>query len=79
MTIFGRCNPKLGSKTYGFCPTKGYGLWVIADLGGNTHPPTWWTQKDMGFQGLWVIKHMGNESFNCIYLLTGQQRCGNVQ
>jgi hypothetical protein len=36
MTIFGRCNPKLGSKTYG--------LWYV-----NPHPPTWWTQKGMGY------------------------------
>ena len=44
MTIFGRCNPKLGSKAYGFCLPKvmgyellrTYGLWVA-----NPCPPTW--------------------------------------
>ena len=58
MTIFGKCNPKLGSKTYGFCPPRAmaygllqtYGLWVA-----NPCPPTLWTQKGMEFQGLWVI------------------------
>ena len=57
MTIFGRYNPKLGFKTYGFCLPRAmgygllrtYGLWVAIPC-----PPTWWNQMSMGFQGLWV-------------------------
>ena len=53
--IFGGCNPKLGSKTFGFCPPRAM-VWVA-----NPCPPTWWTQMSMGFQGLciWVIGCMG--------------------
>jgi len=29
MTIFGRCNPKLGSKTYGFCPPRAMGYVLL--------------------------------------------------
>ena len=53
--IFGRNNPKLGSKTYGFCPPRAmgygllrtYGLWVAL----NPRPPTRWTQNGMDFRG----------------------------
>ena len=37
ITIFGRCNPKLGSKTYGVLPRRGmgYGLLQIYGLQGT--------------------------------------------
>ena len=69
MTIFGKSNPKLGSKAYGILPGRGmdygllqnYGLW-----GAIPHPPRRWTQKFMGFQRLWVMASMGYEGADCI-------------
>ena len=43
---------------YGLLQT--YGLW-----GQNFHPLTWWTEKGMGYESLWVITGMGYEGFDC--------------
>ena len=64
MSIFGRRNPKLGSKTYGILPGRGMGyglLWTYGLWGAIPRPPKWWTQKCMGFQRLWVMASMGYE------------------
>ena len=37
-------------KGMGYGLLKTYGLWYA-----NPRPPSWWTEKVMGFQGLWVI------------------------
>ena len=68
MSIFGRCNPKLGSKTYGILPGRGmgYGLLRTYGLWGEIpRPPRWWTQKCMGFRRLWVMASMGYEGADC--------------
>jgi hypothetical protein len=57
------------AKTYGFCARRGmdyglsrlYGLWYAFSC-----EPTWWTEKGMGFQGVWVIKAMDYEGVDCI-------------
>jgi len=58
----------LDPETYGFCPLRamGYGLsWTYGLWCENPCPPTRWTQKGMGFQGLWVIRSMGYKGFDC--------------
>jgi len=58
MTIFGKCNPKLGSKTYGFRHQRpmGYGLWLTYGLWyAFPCPPSWWTAGAMGYKRLWVM------------------------
>jgi len=62
----------LNPETYGFFPLRAmgyglsrtYGLWCE-----NPHPPTRWTQKGMGFQGLWGIRSMGYKGFDCTNVL----------
>ena len=59
----------LDPETYGFCPPRGMGYGLSRTYGiwcANPRPPTWWTQNAMGFQGLWVIRSMGYEGFNCM-------------
>ena len=41
-----------------------YGLWYAFPC-----EPTWWTEKGMGFQGVWVIKAMDYEGVDCTLLL----------
>jgi len=56
-------------KTYGFCPPRGmgygllltYGLWYAIPC-----EPSWWMDFSMGYKGLWVIRSMGYERFDCI-------------
>jgi hypothetical protein len=58
------------AKTYGFWARKGmdyglswlYGLWYAFPC-----KPTWWTEKGMGFQGVWVIKAMDYEGVDYTY------------
>ena len=66
MTIFGKCNPKLGSKIYGFChqTPMGYGLWYAFP-----HPPSRWTAGAMGYKRLWVIWVMGYDRSDCSYFI----------
>ena len=63
MTIFGKCNPKLGSKIYGFCHQRpmSYGLWYAFP-----HPPSQWTAGAMGYKRLWVIWVIGYDRSDCI-------------
>ena len=53
MTIFGKCNPKLGSQTHGLCYQRsmGYGLWYAFPC-----PPSWWTAGAMGYKRLCPVK-----------------------
>ena len=74
MTIFGRSNPMLGSKTYRILARRGmcYGFW-----GAIPCPLRWWTQKCVGSWRLWVMASMGYEGADCImpyqYLSTPSQ------
>ena len=54
MTIFGRYNPKLGSKTYGFCLPRamGYGLQIPAHQLDGTKGV--WDFRGYGLLGAWV-------------------------
>jgi hypothetical protein len=60
------------AKTYGFCVRRGmdyglsrlYGLWYAFPC-----EPTWWTEKGMEFQGVWVIKAMNYEGVDCNHKL----------
>jgi hypothetical protein len=55
-------------KTYGFCLQRGmgygllqtYGLWYVISC-----KPSWWTAQAMGYKGLWVMRGMGYEGFDC--------------
>jgi hypothetical protein len=57
-------------KTYGFCLRRGmgygllrtYGLWYVIPC-----EPSWWTAQAMGYKGLWVMRGMGYEGFDCIW------------
>jgi hypothetical protein len=55
----------------GYWLLRTYGLWYA-----NPRPPSWWTEKYMGFRGLWVIKVMGYEGVNCTYLQSFVMSCG---
>ncbi len=54
---------------WGF-PRKGYGLWVIEVLWGLWFAfpcePTRWTEKSMGYMGVWVMRAMAYERVDCI-------------
>ena len=48
----------------GFSPKKGMGY------GGQiVRPPTWWTEKSMGYESLWVIWGMSYQGFDCTRFL----------
>jgi len=72
-------------KTYGFYLQRGmgygllrtYGLWYAIPC-----EPSWWTAQAMGYKGLWVIRGMGYEGFNCsakFNRLTSRQRASAIQ
>lgn len=44
---------------YGLLQT--YGLWYAIP-----REPSWWMDFAMGYKGLWVIRSMGYERFDCI-------------
>jgi hypothetical protein len=48
---------------YGLLRT--YGLWYAIPC-----ERSWWTAWAMGFKGLWVIRGMGYERSDCIYIGT---------
>ena len=59
------------AKIYGFCLQRGMGYGLLRTYGlwcENPCPPSWWTRKAMGYKGLWVIRGMSYEGFDCIYL-----------
>ena len=44
----------------------GYGLLLTYGVSReNPCPPSWWTEKCMGYRRLWVIKSMGYGRFDC--------------
>jgi len=48
----------------------GYGLLLTYGVfRENPGPPSWWTEKCMGYRRLWVIKSMGYGRFDCTPLV----------
>ena len=41
-----------------------YGLWYAFPC-----EPTWWTEKAMGYKGVWGIWDMGYEGVDCILII----------
>jgi hypothetical protein len=60
--------PNMVSKTYGFCLWNGmgygllrtYGLWYVIPC-----EPSRWMAQAMGYKGLWVMRGMDYEGFDC--------------
>jgi len=68
--------PNIVAKTYGFCLKRGmsYGLLRTYEFfHRNTRPPSWWTRKSMGYKGLWVIRGMRYEGFDCMSSECGER------
>ncbi len=60
--------PNIGGKTYGFCMQKAMGYGLLRTYGlwyAISRLPSWWTGQAMGYKGLWVIRGMGYEGFDC--------------
>ena len=54
----------------------GYGLLLTYGVSReNPCPPSWWTEKCMGYRRLWVIKSMGYGRFDCTHTTSLWRNC----
>ena len=64
----------IGVKPMAFGRGRVWGMgycWPMGFFRKNHCPPSWWTEKCMGYRRLWVIKSMGYGRFDCNKLVFG--------